>query len=148
MFYISNHSAFTIVVTLVYWSLLSPADEHRRSASNIAVHVFNSVLFLPETFIAQHFLVIQHGLICLLYGSLYYAMATINYEVSGRWVYPFFTWNSNWYLRYIGIAALFVVLYTAVLYLTQYKVVRAHKQRQQRQQNFDALQQINQRTIV
>uniref|UniRef100_A0A336N6H0 CSON007609 protein n=1 Tax=Culicoides sonorensis TaxID=179676 RepID=A0A336N6H0_CULSO len=73
---------FSVVITLVYWTLLYDSDKDQLDAKNILTHVCNSIVMFIDLMIIAHPIYLIHVLYTLLLGIIY-AIFSVIYQFSG-----------------------------------------------------------------
>uniref|UniRef100_A0A336MHR5 CSON001918 protein n=1 Tax=Culicoides sonorensis TaxID=179676 RepID=A0A336MHR5_CULSO len=91
---------FSVVITLVYWTLLYDSDKDQLDAKNILTHVCNSIVMFIDLMIIAHPIYLIHVLYTLLLGIIY-AIFSVIYQFSGGlnldekpYIYGILDWNN------------------------------------------------------
>eukprot|EP00698_Gefionella_okellyi_P004298 TRINITY_DN13981_c0_g1_i1.p1 TRINITY_DN13981_c0_g1~~TRINITY_DN13981_c0_g1_i1.p1 ORF type:complete len:300 (+),score=23.90 TRINITY_DN13981_c0_g1_i1:69-968(+) len=106
-----------IIVTIVYWTLLAPANP---SGTTFLVHAVNSPMMLLETMFNHIDHVPLHVIFQVSTALIYMFYSWIWYGAANLWIYTFLDWSSRWAAAfYIGLLIAFVIFYFLVFGLTK-----------------------------
>ncbi|KAI8119300.1 Protein rolling stone, partial [Lucilia cuprina] len=118
----------SIVITIIYWSILYDANESTLSATNILTHAFNSICMFIDLLIVAHPLRLLHMFLPVSFG-LFYAFFSVIYQLCGGhnrkgkpYIYHVIDWNKpvNSTLTVVGVILLCCCVYMALF--TIYKL--------------------------
>ncbi|XP_073823059.1 protein rolling stone [Musca autumnalis] len=118
----------SIVITIIYWSLLYDVNESNLNATNILTHVFNSVCMFVDLLIVAHPLRLLHMFLPVVFGIIYAIFSAI-YQLSGGhnikgkpYIYHVVDWDKplNATLTVVAVLMLSCVIYMALF--TIYKL--------------------------
>ncbi|EDW76201.1 uncharacterized protein Dwil_GK14787 [Drosophila willistoni] len=72
----------SIVITIIYWSILYDANESTLDATNVLTHGFNSICMFIDLWIVAHPLRLLHIFLPVLFGIIY-AIFSYIYQING-----------------------------------------------------------------
>ncbi|XP_075151374.1 protein rolling stone [Haematobia irritans] len=118
----------SIVITIIYWSLLYDANESNLTATNILTHALNSILMFVDLLIVAHPLRLLHVFLPVVFGIIYAIFSAIYQLCGGKnikgkpYIYHVIDWDTpvNATLTVIGCLLLSCVVYMALF--TIYKL--------------------------
>ncbi|KAK5639066.1 hypothetical protein RI129_011558 [Pyrocoelia pectoralis] len=125
---IATDTAFGI--TIVYWSLLYNANLMSPNATNIIVHVFNSVIMMVELCLAMHPVRLIHFYWSFIFGCLYVIFTVIYYFSGGTGknnspaIYPILNWSKA---EKTTVVCVIVCLFVVFLHVVTYCIFKLRK---------------------
>lgn len=132
VYWVTNIIATDIAfgITIIYWSLLYNASLMSPNATNIIVHVFNSVIMMVELCVAMHPVRLIHFYWPLIFGSIYIIFTIIYYFSGGTGrdnspaIYPILNWSKG---EMTTVVSLIVCLFVVFLHIVTYCIYKLRK---------------------
>ncbi|XP_017860353.1 PREDICTED: protein rolling stone isoform X1 [Drosophila arizonae] len=89
----------SIVITIIYWTVLYDANESNLDATNVLTHAFNSICMFIDLWIVAHplrllhvFLPVTFGIIYAIFSYIYHLCGGIN-KKGKPYIYHVIDWN-------------------------------------------------------
>lgn len=109
----------SIVITIIYWSLLYNVNESTLDATNVLTHAFNSVCMFIDLWIVAHplrllqmFLPVVFGVVYAIFSYIYQSCGGIN-KKGKPYIYNVIDWSKpqNAFITVIGVLVLSCCIY-------------------------------------
>ncbi|XP_059616897.1 protein rolling stone-like [Phlebotomus argentipes] len=114
----------SIIITIIYWSILFDAEIHIADATNVMTHATNSVFMFLDILIVAYPVRIYHAVHSLIFGLIYVIFSVIYFAAGGTtksgatYIYSVLDWNDpgSAMITVVGVCALGIIIHT-ILYL-------------------------------
>ncbi|XP_034474142.1 protein rolling stone [Drosophila innubila] len=109
----------SVVITIIYWSILYDANESALDATNVLTHGFNSICMFIDLWIVAHPLRLLHVFLPVLFGIIY-AIFSYIYQMCGGmnkkgkpYIYHVIDWSQprNAFITVLGVLVLSCCVY-------------------------------------
>ncbi|EDW88600.1 protein rolling stone [Drosophila yakuba] len=109
----------SIVITIIYWSLLYNANESALDATNVLTHAFNSICMFIDLWIVAHplrllhiFLPVVFGVVFAIFSYIYHLCGGIN-KKGKPYIYHVIDWSKpqNAFITVVGVLILSCCIY-------------------------------------
>ncbi|EDV94060.1 protein rolling stone [Drosophila grimshawi] len=109
----------SIVITIIYWSILYNVNESTLDATNVLTHAFNSICMFIDLWIVAHPLRLLHVFLPVLFGITYAIFSYIYYLCGGinkkgkPYIYHVIDWNQpqNALITVLGVLVVSCCIY-------------------------------------
>ncbi|XP_037958319.1 protein rolling stone [Teleopsis dalmanni] len=118
----------SIIITIIYWTVLYNAEQSSLSVTNVLTHAFNSICMFVDLLIVAHPLRLLHLFLPVLFGIVY-AIFSYIYQMLGGinrkgkpYIYHVIDWSrpKNAFLTVVVILTLCIIVY--MILFTIYKL--------------------------
>ncbi|EDW52215.1 protein rolling stone [Drosophila sechellia] len=109
----------SIVITIIYWSILYDANESALDATNVLTHAFNSICMFIDLWIVAHplrllhiFLPVLFGVVFAIFSYIYHLCGGIN-KKGKPYIYYVIDWSKpqNAFITVVGVLLLSCCIY-------------------------------------
>ncbi|XP_062127035.1 protein rolling stone [Drosophila sulfurigaster albostrigata] len=109
----------SIVITIIYWSILYDANESALDATNVLTHGFNSICMFIDLWIVAHPLRLLHAFLPVVFGVIY-AIFSYIYQMCGGinkkgkpYIYHVIDWSQpkSAFITVLGVLVLSCCIY-------------------------------------
>ncbi|XP_063710107.1 protein rolling stone-like [Culicoides brevitarsis] len=120
----------SVVITLVYWTLLYDSDKDQLDAKNILTHICNSIVMFIDLMIIAHPIYLMHVLYPILLG-IFYAIFSVIYQFAGGlnldekpYIYGILDWTKpqKAFLIFFGVICLATFIHCCLWAVCQLRI--------------------------
>ncbi|KAL7739157.1 hypothetical protein ACLKA6_010380 [Drosophila palustris] len=128
----------SIVITIIYWSILYDANESSLDATNVLTHGFNSICMFIDLWIVAHPLRLLHVFLPVLFGIVY-AIFSYIYQMCGGinkkgkpYIYHVIDWSQprNAFITVLGVLLLSCCIYALLFVFFKLRLFLSRSWRQ------------------
>uniref|UniRef100_A0A1L8D935 Putative conserved plasma membrane protein n=2 Tax=Nyssomyia neivai TaxID=330878 RepID=A0A1L8D935_9DIPT len=115
----------SIIITIIYWSILFDAEIHVADAVNVLTHATNSVFMFIDILIVAYPVRIYHACHSLIFGLIYVIFSVIYFAAGGTtkagttYIYNVLNWNNpgSAMVTVVGVCVLGILINTILYFI-------------------------------
>uniref|UniRef100_A0A1B0CZ86 Uncharacterized protein n=1 Tax=Phlebotomus papatasi TaxID=29031 RepID=A0A1B0CZ86_PHLPP len=115
----------SIIITIIYWSILFDPEIHMADAINVLTHATNSVFMFIDVLIVAYPVRIYHAVQGLAFGLVYVIFSVIYFAAGGTtksgstYIYSVLNWNDpgSAMITVVGVCALGIVIHLILYFI-------------------------------
>ncbi|GAB0089035.1 Protein rolling stone [Sergentomyia squamirostris] len=115
----------SVIITIIYWSILFDSNLHTVDATNVLTHATNSVFMFIDILIVAYPVRIYHACHALVFGGVYIIFSVIYFVAGGTtktgstYIYSVLNWNNpgSAMLTFLGVCALGIIIHLIVYFI-------------------------------